>query len=232
MENKFQTSFIPRKPMTPVGGAAGGAGPIAPKRHIAGSLFVSLSTVAFVISVATAAGAFVWNTVLLTQQDSYKVELQKRENLFKPNTIQDLKNASIKLNTAKKLISDHLAVSQIFNIISLLTTEKVRFTSLDLVTGLSDGININLKGSGFNFSTVAWQSDVLNKLQEYGLHNIVKNPVLSDPTPDQNGTVTFNLSAAIDPKNILYDNTASAPTSASSPTSGSSSESASSSPFQ
>jgi hypothetical protein len=61
-----------------------------------------------------------------------------------------------------------------------------------------------MQGYGSSLSAVAFQSDVLNQLEQYGLRKIIRNPILSDPALDANGTVSFNFSATIDPAALSY----------------------------
>jgi hypothetical protein len=61
-----------------------------------------------------------------------------------------------------------------------------------------------MKGYGRNFSSVAFQSDVLGQLEQYGLRNIVKNPILSDPSLDTGGTVSFGFTATLNPASLSY----------------------------
>ncbi len=62
-----------------------------------------------------------------------------------------------------------------------------------------------MKGYGSSFSAVAFQSDVLGKLVDYGLRGIVKNPILSDPSLDVNNSVSFGFTATIDPSTLSYE---------------------------
>ncbi|MEK7610019.1 MAG: hypothetical protein AAB470_02780 [Patescibacteria group bacterium] len=202
METKFQTSFIPKKPIVPVGGASSGYNSTTPHSHSV-SIFMSLAVLIFLVSIIAAGGMYFWKSFLLSSQESYKTQLAQREKQFNADLIEELKRQDIKIDLAKDLILNHMAASEIFDIIGRLTIEKVRFSSMDLSTG-TDGIKISLKGFGTNLSAVAFQSDVLSKLEEYGLRKVVKNPILSDPALDTNGTVSFGLTATVDPASLSY----------------------------
>lgn len=222
MEPKFQTSFIPKKPIMPVGGAASGVGLNVPRRkHTGASLFMTLSTILFIASLTGVAGAYLWKNILNAAQTTYKQQLDTRVKQFNPDLIDSLKRANVKIDTAKQLLNNHIAMSKIFGIIGSLTIENVRFTSLNVTTSSanqssgnpvssgnasSNGISVTMKGLGANLSAVAFQSDVLGRLDQYGLRNIVKNPILSDPSTDAtNGSVAFGFSATIDPGSLSYE---------------------------
>lgn len=207
METKFQTSFIPKKPISPAGGFAGGTSSM-PRPHKTSSLFMTLATLLFIVSLAAAGGMYFWKSTLLNAQETYKTELAAQEKRFNTNQIEELKRQDVKITLAQQLLNNHIAASQIFNIIGLMTIEKVRFQSMDLSTGATPGedVKVTLKGYGTSFKAVAWQSDVLGKLDQYGLRNIVKNPILSDPSLNSNDAVSFGFSATVNPKNLSYQN--------------------------
>jgi len=203
METRFQTSFIPKKPAA---SAIGGAS--APKRKHGASIFMTISTVLFILSLAGAGAVYAWKQYLLSAQDSYKQTLSTREQQFNIDLIEQLKGENVKIDMAKQLIQNHLALSQIFDIIGRLTIENVRFMSMDVTapTTGSDGVKVSLQGYGTSLSAVAFQSDVLNQLDQYGLRKVVKNPILSNPSIGTGNTVSFGFSATIDPASLSYEN--------------------------
>ena len=206
METRFQTSFIPRKPLVP---ASSSMSP-APHHHTISGLFVSIATALLVISLLSVVGAYLWKSYLTSAQASYRTELTAREQQFNVQLIQQLESASVQINLAKQVLADHVAASQVFPIIGDLTAENVRFMSLDFTgpaTPQGDS-KITLSGSGQSLSAVAFQSDVLGMLSQYGLSNIVKNPILSDPAQNEDGSVGFNFSATVDPSALTYEKVA------------------------
>ncbi|MEI7463551.1 MAG: hypothetical protein WCK03_04135, partial [Candidatus Taylorbacteria bacterium] len=116
------------------------------------------------------------------------------------------KGVNVQIDLVKQLLNNHVAISQVFDIISHFTSENSRFLSLDLSGSANqkDGLKVSMKGYGRNFSSVAFQSDVLGKLDQYGLRNIVKNPILSDPSLDSNNMVSFGFTATIDQGSVSY----------------------------
>ncbi len=205
METKFQTSFIPKKSQVQVGGT------VAPKMHHSTSLFMLVGGFLFILSLAAAGGVFLWKGMLIADQAKYKQELADREKKFNVALIQELKRADTRIDLTTGLLAKHLALSQVFEVISKITVDRVRFTNLDIMnspatpTAKSEGIKISLKGYGNNLPTIAFQSDVLGQLEQYGLRDVVKSPLLSDPQEDSTkGTTGFSLTATIDPSTLTY----------------------------
>lgn len=216
METKFQTSFIPKKPVA----STIGVGSPSPHRRT-NSVFMTIATLIFILSLVGAGGVYAYKQYLLNAQDTYKQDLATREKQFNVDLIAQLKGENVKIDTAKSLLNSHIALSQIFDIIGRLTIANVRFLSFDAtvpaVGSADNSIKITMQGYGTSLSAVAFQSDVLGRLDQYGLRNIVKNPILSNPSLGTNGTVSFGFSATIDPATLSYENMIS-PTSASSTT--------------
>ncbi|MEN9524022.1 MAG: hypothetical protein RL536_91, partial [Candidatus Parcubacteria bacterium] len=113
METKFQTSFIPKKPFSPIGGLNNPA----PHHSHTTSLFLALAGLLFIISILAAGGMYFWKSYLLSAQTAYKAELAERERQFNSDLIEELKRQNVKIDLAKNLINEHTATSQIFDVI-------------------------------------------------------------------------------------------------------------------
>lgn len=201
METKFQTSFIPKK----VIGTPTGLPSEKPPRHV-GSLFMMIAVILFIVSLGGLGASYMWKRVLNTSQVSLKQELTKREKQFNVDLIERLKQANIKIDLASGLVNKHVALSEIFNIINRFIVEKVRITSMDVSAPTKDGENAKLSMSGYgtSLSVIAYQSDVLGQLEQYGLRKIVKNPMMNNPSLNTSGAVSFGFSAEIDPSYLTY----------------------------
>ncbi|MFA6404838.1 MAG: hypothetical protein WCW03_02455 [Candidatus Paceibacterota bacterium] len=208
METKFQTSFIPRKPLPSIGGVGANAGVgLAPHRpRHSNSVFFNLALLLFIISLGAGGGMLALKSMTLSSQEGLKTQLSERRKQFNPDLIEELKRINVKIDNSKQVVENHLILSNIFDVIGRLTIEKVRFTNMDLSVDRehSNDIKVSLNGYGTSLAAVAFQSDVLNQLQEYGLRKIVKNPMISNPTLDTTGNVNFGFSASIDPTSLRY----------------------------
>ena len=200
METKFQTSFIPKKPLI-------SDQKISSSRGAGTSIFMFVAIIIFIASIAGAVFSVLWKNVLNKSQESYKVQLAESEKRFNVSLIEELKKANTKIDLSKQLLKNHLAVSELFSIIGRLTIEGVRFMSYDFTAPSkdSDGIKISMRGIGNSFSAIAFQSDVFGQSQKYGTNKILKNPVLSDLALDANGNVGFTFTTVINPGDILYE---------------------------
>ena len=201
METRFQTSFIPKKTMVPMGGASA---PVTARGGF--SIYMTIAVLLFVASLGAIGGLYAWKAKLLTDRETYKKQLNAKEQQFKPAQIEELKKQNVKIDAGRDLINKHIAASGVFGFLSQLTIENVQFLSLDFSVPEKggEGIKISLKGQGTSLPALAWQSDVLANLEQYGLRKIVNNAAISDPSLDTKGLVAFGFTATIDPKSLLY----------------------------
>lgn len=205
METKFQTSFIPKKPLP---SSPGSVTPAMP--HKAGpdlsNVYMTIATIIFVISLLAVGGAYFAKIYFVKAQEDYKQQLAIREKEFNIEQISLMKAQSSKIALAQQLLNNHLATTKIFDVISKLTAESVRFLSMDVTVpvGTPGTMQISLAGYGKDFASVAFQSDVLNSLEKYNLRSVVRNPIVSNPTVNSGSSVSFGFTAQVDPSSFLY----------------------------
>jgi len=207
MEPKFQTSFIPRKPTTATTSVVPQSGvQMRSKGKTMGSIFLAISMLLFIASAAGIIGVFAWKYYSEQKSEDLKRELGLREQQFNPSLIADLKAMNSSIDNMKGLLDKHISVSKVFDIIGKFTIEKVRFLNMALTVGegSSPELKVNLTGYGANLATVAFQSDVLGKLKKYGLDNIFKNPSMTSPALNENGLISFGVTANINPSSMMY----------------------------
>ncbi|MES2470905.1 MAG: hypothetical protein V4526_01590 [Patescibacteria group bacterium] len=198
METKFQTSFIPKKPIL---------AQQTVKVRGSVSVLMVIAVLAFILSLAGAGGMIFWEKMLHAQQVTLKNDLEARKQQFNPELIEFLKRKTLKIETAKRLLNSHMAVSDIFGIIGRLTIQNVRFKSFDFTAPATekDEPKITMKGEGASFTAIAYQADVL------GRDKILKNPILSELVLDGTGKVSFAFTGTISNSSILYTKSLRAP---------------------
>ncbi len=198
METKFQTSYIPKKPTE--------MNPISHSKGSRTSIFMILATVIFIASLAGVGFTFFWINLLNAEQIQYKEDLAKTEELFNNKLIDELKRTNVKINLAKKVLNNHIAVSESLNIVSNLTINGVRFKTFDFsgATTEENIAKIKLSGVANNFLSLAFQSDVFGGSAGLGTKKIVRNAVLSEIKEDEKKNVSFDFSAEISYPDINY----------------------------
>lgn len=190
METKFQTSFIPKKPITPT--------VVVTRSPI--SIFFLVSMVLFLGSLLAAGGVLLWQNQLDAKHESLKEELAKQKKQFDSNFLTLLKEKTGKISIAKSLLDNHLAASKIFDMVGSITIENVRYKSFTLKYDpkANSAINISLTGEAKNYETVAYQSDVISE------NKYLRNAYLTNPSLQTNGYVSFSLAGTVDPTLLKY----------------------------
>jgi hypothetical protein len=193
MEVKMQTSFIPKKPITE--SHSGGSGV---------SLFLLLSIIIFIVAVAMAGGIWVWRGSLLAEIEKDKKSLSDEKGKFEEKTINDLIRLDDRINEANNLLAKHLSVTPVFILLQANTIQNVQLKTMKFSYGGADKIKMDLTGISRNYDALSKQSDVFGSPQ---LKPFISEPVISDFTLNQDGTVSFTFSALIDSELVSYGNT-------------------------
>ncbi|MDR3558250.1 MAG: hypothetical protein P4L61_01835 [Candidatus Pacebacteria bacterium] len=183
--------------------------------HHSVSIFLTLSIIIFIVSLGGAGFAYAWQRVLNSEQVQYKDDLAKDQNQFNTDLINTLTAANTKIDVAKSLIKNHLATSEIFNIISQLTIASVEWKSFSFTApsvsgasanaaGTPSDVTISMQGEADSYYSVAYQSDVLGNSSQFGSNDVIKNPVLSNLSVGSDGKVGFSFTASVDPSELSY----------------------------
>jgi hypothetical protein len=199
METKFQTSFIPKKPLP--------GDPNLKHTPATSSILMLIAVILFVASLGGAGFTFLAKGYLEKVQEDSRKNLADNEKRFNLPLIEELKKANTKIDLAKQLIQNHIAVSEALNIIANLTAEKVYFTSFQFLAGDAKATTYRIKMAGVadSFNSIAFQSDVFGKSSKYGTNKVIKNPILSDLSVSDAGDVKFNFTGDIGVDDISYD---------------------------
>jgi hypothetical protein len=189
MDPRFQTSFIPKKPIV---SAPGGGGP----RTI--NLFALLATVLFIGTILLAGGVFFYKSYLEKGLEADKQELAKVRKDDDPNLIKKVIRLDSRIVTSKRLIESHIAVSPFFNYLSTITLKTVRFKDFDFSYLGKDNVTVSLTGEASGYEAVALQSDLLVKQQE------LSNVIIGDLSLKDSGRVEFRVTANVKSDLLSY----------------------------
>lgn len=193
METKFQTSFIPKKPITTQ---------VAVRTSSPISVFFLVGVVLFIGALAGAGGIIVWQQQLDAKQESLKAEVEKQKKQFDSDFLGVLKQKTNKISSAKELLNNHLSVSDVFNMIGAITVENVRYKNFKMIYDPKGNkpVDIAMSGEAKNYETIAYQADVLAD------NKYLHNAYLASPQLQANGYVNFSLTGTVDPADIKYVN--------------------------
>jgi hypothetical protein len=198
MDTKYQTSFIPKKPV-----ATGG-----PSKPAGISLFSLISIILFLVSLGLAGYVFLEKNLLIQKinSDQSTIESNKSGLTSDSITIENLVQLNSRINVAKSLLAKHIQVSPIFDFLQQATLKSVRFKSFSFTsagkdTTGTDRVSVQILGVARDWETVALQADEFGKVD---WKKIVSEPKISNLTLNSDGSVSFQFSAFISPDFLIY----------------------------
>lgn len=202
MEAKFQTSFIPKKPIVQ-----------EEKIHSKLSIFLLISLIIFFVSLGLAGWVFLERNILIQQIGDEQKTIETNKNGLTQDsiTVESIVALDSRIRVANQLLANHVAVSPIFSFLNQRTLKNIRFKSFSIKNIGQDTmgatkVSIEMSGQARDFDSVASQADEFGK-PEYT--NIIKEPKISGLSLNPDGSVAFTFTASIVPSFISYSNSVS-----------------------
>ncbi len=194
MDKDFQTSFIPKRP------AANDSFAAASGSNKKGSgIFMLIAVVVFVASILAAGGVFAYKSYLESSIEETQASLDRARDIFEPETIASLQILDKRIDAAETILSRHVAVSPIFDLLGTITYPNVQYTQFTYVTNESTGeILVEMNGRASGFDWVGLQADQFDKNPH------IKNPIFSNLVQDQFARITFDLTFSLDKSFVTY----------------------------
>jgi len=189
MENSFQTSFIPKKPV---------ASSSVKKTPIS---FFSVFSVVILIIMGLGSGVlYLYKNYLTQQKKDLSVSISNIKSSFEEDKIKDLELYDKRASTAKKVLSGHIVLSPLFALLGSLTIPEIQYTEFSHETN-GDEFNVKISGIASSYKSIALQADAFNIAKGRSFKNII----FSNLTRNKDNKVTFNLSFNVDPALLSYE---------------------------
>jgi hypothetical protein len=192
MEQNFQTSFIPKKPIVE-------EVVTSPKKSMS---FLTIFTIILFLTMAlTFGGLYFYQTVLAKNIVDMQASLEKANKRFEVTTIQELQTLDKRLIASGKILSKHLTISPVFKVLQDVTMKSVRYTEFSYDISDKGKILIKMTGEAEGYRSIALQADLLSSRKE------LIDPVFSNLTLQEKGNVVFDLEFSVDPSLVNYKQT-------------------------
>ncbi|MES2930813.1 MAG: hypothetical protein V4665_03470 [Patescibacteria group bacterium] len=193
MENSFQTSFIPKKPITPVN-------PSSSRPNASRSLFSILATLLLVVAAVSAGGLYFYKSYLIRQKEVLSVSLERVRDTFEQDTITELELFDKRVAAAKQVLGGHIVLSPMFELLGALTIPSIQYTRFTHET-TDQGFFVKMSGIARDYRSIALQADVFNSAKGRSFRNVV----FSNLTRDKNNSVGFDVEFVVDPSLLSYE---------------------------
>lgn len=192
MENSFQTSFIPKKPIIST--------PNNTRPRVPTSIFSVISFFILILVSAAAGGLFLYKNYLIKQEEVLSSSLEKVRVTFEKNTLDELELYDKRVGAADKILSKHIVFSPLFELLGQLTIPSIQYTNFTQQTN-ADGFSVKLSGVATDYKSIALQADAFNSAKGRSLKNIV----FSNISKDKTNKVAFNIEFIVDPSLLNYE---------------------------
>ena len=195
MDPKFQTSFIPKKPMVETATYRSGI-----------SLFLLLSIIVFLVTLGIAAWVYIEKQSLISNIRSEQEIIKHNKSSFDSDTIESIVALNSRIKVAQTLLDNHVSITPIFSFLQDRTLKNVRFKNFtfsnDTKSGTGEnGVGISLSGVAGSWETLASEADEFGKPE---WKKIIREPKVSSFNLNSDGSVSFNFSALVNPEYISY----------------------------
>lgn len=191
MDTKFQTSFIPKRPVI----TASDAG-IKVKRPT--NLVSLLSILIFVAAIVGAAGLFLYRNYVQDEIAKMESELVAARAAFETDLLNEFVRLDARMMSAEELLNKHVAMSVLFDYLQNHTVRNIQYKDFAYKMDEAGIIRLNIRGVAQSYNTIALQSQV------FGGNKDMKNVSFSDMDLDDKGNVTFTFSADLDRSAIAH----------------------------
>jgi len=189
MDQNFQTSFIPKKPIV--------EDRTTTSSSFSMGLFTIVSLFIFFTMVVGTGGLYFYKVTQQNKLDGMQNQLSLAKTRFEPTDIAKLKILDKRLNAATEVLSNHVAISPIFKTLGDLTMKAVRYTKFTY--SIAGGkVQVKMTGQAIGYRSVALQADIFSQSKYF------QEPVFSNLSLDDKGNVLFDLAFNVDPTFIDY----------------------------
>ncbi len=175
-------------------------------------IFTILSIlILFTVLLATG-GVYFYKEVAIKDIAKMENDLNLAKNRFEPSKIAELQLLDKRLRASTEILSNHIAITPIFQALSAITMKSVRYTRFSY--GFADKANengaenvknpkviIKMSGQAVGYRSIALQADLFTTKDE-GKNFI--DPVFSNLSLDDKGNVLFDLEFSVDPSFVDY----------------------------
>jgi hypothetical protein len=192
MDNSFQTSFIPKKPIV---------SEVGHKTRQSVSLFSLIAIIIIIIVILSSVGLFLYKSYLTKEKDLLSSSLSKISDSFDVETIKELKLYDSRMTSSKQILSSHIALSPLFKRIEELTIPQIQYTKFEHKTDTA-GFSVNMSGVARDYSSIALQADVFNNDKKNHFKNIIFSNLTRTTTSNR---VNFDVEFTVDPALLSYE---------------------------
>ncbi|MBP6926177.1 MAG: hypothetical protein KBB70_00580 [Candidatus Pacebacteria bacterium] len=197
MDQQFQTSFIPKKPVTEAR---------APVSRGGANFFSLAATIIFIIAILLLGGAYFYRMTTIKERDAITADIGAKTKTFDPDFLNEVTTLDKRIRAANEVLAKHTLVSPIFTKLEQLSLKTIQYNKFELspaTTATAAPVNIKMSGRAVNYAAIASQSDVLAGVGSTKNTYFI-NPIFSNLNLDDKARVSFDLTFSVDSDLVSY----------------------------
>ncbi|MFA6408073.1 MAG: hypothetical protein WCW36_01175 [Candidatus Paceibacterota bacterium] len=180
---------------------------LSDNRHVRtdfGNAFGFSAYIILGISFVLALGVFFYGRILAVDLAAKDAALVKAEAAIDQDTVKGFVQLRDRLNASQALLESHIALSGFFSVLETTLPATVRFSTLHI--SIDDAGTATVEGAGvsksFNALSVASAA--------FAADGRIKDVIFSNMSINKNSSVSFDFSATLDPKLLVFSPSAKA----------------------
>lgn len=159
--------------------------------------FFAYAVLGFVLVLAI--GIFSYSRILVSTQAAKEDELAQATAAIDSATVEGFVQLRDRLSSGQTLLTNHVAFSGFFALLSSVVPTNVRFTALHLFKDDTDKVKLEGAGIARSFNALAVASSA------FAADGRVKDAIFSNIVVDsKDGSVSFALSATLDSRLVAF----------------------------
>lgn len=144
------------------------------------------------LSIVMALGTFLYDRYLSATLEARAEELAIAQREVNQDQVEEFIRLRDRLVYGQGLLQDHIALSQVFDVLESQTLATVRYESLELTVADDKTARLEIEGTARTFNALAAQSNAL------AAEKNIRRAIFSGITVNQDATVNFLLTADLD----------------------------------
>lgn len=185
------TSFVPKQPVQPTRRPSSGGS----------NVLLIISLVILAVAIAASVAAFGYERYLMSVQERKAAELAEAQERISEDTVEEFVRLRDRALAAQNLLNEHVAISRFLDTLENITLQTVRFDSLKLAVDTDRVTDIEMSGTARTFNALAVQSAA------FAGEKRIKRAIFSDISVNEGGSVSFLMTAELDPRLVLMEGT-------------------------
>ena len=157
------------------------------------NVFVIIGFVVLLLAVGIATGEFFYTSYITKKADTTEQQILDAQKGVNKDTVNQFITLRNRLDAAKSVANNHIALTQFLNLLETITVQNVHFTGIDIKVNDDHSASLDMTGQAATFNALEAQANLFAK-QQY-----IKNATFSNFQLNKDNTVSFAAKATLDP---------------------------------